>query len=179
MIYKQTIELSLPEIRFLRRHPVENCLSHKIFGVHHLVDLGNDCFRLFLRDDDDAVDIGQDKITGPDLNPPDLKWLSKRFERPSAGDVPRCLEPGKYGKIQLSDKCIITASAVDDITSYSPEVQGFGGEFAHQCEVVIVRLANNDVSFRCNAQEFCPSQYTLVHAAVWIRSPLHCEHTPR
>ena len=100
------LELSIPEIRFLRRYSVENCLSHEIFGVHHLVDLGNDCFRLFLRDDDDAVDIGQDKITGPDLNALDLNWLSKRFERPSAGDVPRCLEPANTGKFSFRIKAL-------------------------------------------------------------------------
>jgi hypothetical protein len=55
-------------------------------------------------------------------------------------------------------------------------MQGFGGEFAHQSEVVILRLANKDMSFRRNAQEFSPPQYTLVHAAVRIRSPLHGEH---
>ena len=172
------LELSIPKIRVLRRYPVENCLSHKIFGLHHLVDVGNDRFRSFLWDDDYSVDIGKNKITGPDLDALDLNRLSKGLERPSAGDVPRCLEPGKYGEIQLSDKRIITAPAVDDVTLYSPEMQGLGGEFAHKSEVVILRLANYDMSFRRNAQEFSPSQYTLVHAAVRIRSPLHCEHAP-
>src|ERR1700751_4113694 len=156
------LELSIPEIRFLRRYSVENCLSHEIFGVHHLVYLGNDRFGLFPLDDDDAVDGGKNKITGPDRDALDLNRLSKRFERPSAGDVPRCLEPGKYGEIQLSDKCIITAPAVDDVTPYSPEMQGFGGEFAHKSEVVIPRLANNDVSFRRSAQEFCPSAVEFI-----------------
>jgi len=145
------LELSIPKIRVLRRYPVENCLSHKIFGVHYPVNFVNDRFRLFRRDDDYAVDIGKDKVTRADLNALDLNRLSKRFERPSAGDVPRCLEPGKYGEIQLSDKSIITAPAVDDVTPYSPEMQGFRGEFAHKSKVVILRLANNDMSFRRNA----------------------------
>ena len=172
------LELSIPEVRFLRRYSVENRLSHKTFGVHNLVNLANDRFRLFLWDDDYAVDIGKDKVTGPDLDALDLNRLAKGFERPGAGDVPWCLEPCKYGEIQLSDKRIITAPAVDDVTPYAAEMQGFGGEFAHQSEVVILRLANNDMSFRRNAQEFSPSQYTLVHAAVRIRPSLHCEHAP-
>ena len=51
-ICQRWLELSIPEIRFLRRYSVENCLSHKIFGLHHLVDVGNDRFRSFLWDDD-------------------------------------------------------------------------------------------------------------------------------
>ena len=96
-----TLELSIPKIRLLRRYPVENCLSHKIFRVHHPVNFVNDRFRLFRRDDDYAVDIGKDKVTGPDLDALDLNRLAKGFERPGAGDVPGVWNLANTGKFSF------------------------------------------------------------------------------
>ena len=141
----------MSEIGFLRRYSAENCLSHEVFGVHHLLNLSNDRFHLLPWDDDYAVDIGKDKVTRSDLDALDFNRFSKRFERPSAGDIPWCLEPGKYREPQLSDKRIIPAAAVDNITAYASEMQGLRGEFAHESEAVILWLANNNMPFRRGA----------------------------
>ena len=95
------LELSIPEVRFLRRYSVENRLSHKTFGVHNLVNLANDRFRLFLWDDDYAVDIGKDKVTRADLDALDLNRLAKGFERPGAGDVPGVWNLANTGKFSF------------------------------------------------------------------------------
>jgi hypothetical protein len=174
----ELLELAIFQIGIFGRHPAENCLSHEIFAVHHLLNFANDSFRLFLWDDDYAVDIGKDNVTRPDLDALDLNRLSSRFEPPSASDVPWCSEPGKYRETELSDKRIIPASAVDNITPHAPEMKAFRGELAHKSEAVILWLANNDMPFGRSGQEFSPSNHALMHTARWIGSPLHCEHTP-
>ena len=67
---RKSLELAISEISILRRDSAENRVSDRVFRVHDLLDLGNDRFRLLLRDDDYAVDIGEDKIASSDLERP-------------------------------------------------------------------------------------------------------------
>lgn len=136
-------------------------------------------FRPFLGNHDYAVDVGQDKITRPDLDAFNLDHFPKRFVRPSAGDVAWRLEPGKYRETQPSDKRIVSAPAIDNITPHAAEMEGLCRKLAHESETVIMWLANNYVPCRRRVQEFCPSNHTFMDIARWIGSPLHREYTPR
>jgi len=173
------LELSVLDVSVLRRDAAENCLSHKVFSFHHLVNLANDRVGLFLWDDNYAVDIGEDKVTRPDRDALDLNRFSKRLDSPGSSDVTWRLEPRKHREFQLSDKSIIAAPAVDDVTSDSAQMQSLRGELAHEREVVIMRLTNNDMTLRGIAQEFSPAHHTLVNGAVRVGPSLHCEYTPR
>ena len=94
-----TLKLPVFQIGLFRRSSFENRFSYQVLRIHYVFDFADDFFRSFLGNNDNPVDIGQNKIACPDRDAFDLNRFFKGLTRPGAGDVARRLKTGKNWKI--------------------------------------------------------------------------------
>jgi hypothetical protein len=87
-----------------------------------------------VRDDDDAVAVGEDVVIGTDVDAPDGDRLAERFGDPLSDDVDRCEVPAPDRKAQAKDEFAVSAAAVDDVPADASERENRPWSHRHLAE---------------------------------------------
>ncbi len=149
------------------------------FGRDHFLGACDRFGDALTRNDDDAVTIAEQVIAGGDRHVADRHRFAVAIRNPSLDDIGRREERAEHGKALREHEIGIARAAIHDVAEHAACGERLRGKFAHQRDLVVVRLADDDVTGRGLRQQRAPAEQALVARLRPVDMPVDCPDRSR